>query len=99
MIENENKIVDYNSDIQEELEAFFKIVLESKGQRFEPEGRHSELRNIENVYSKSKGGFWIYKIDKIIVGTVAIRPLYKDQLICELKNMYVLPKYQGKKVW
>ena len=30
MIENENKIVDYNSDIQEELEAFLKIVLESR---------------------------------------------------------------------
>ena len=54
------------------------------------------MRDIENVYSKDKGGFWIYKINERIIGTVAIRQIDRDKRICELKSMYVLPQYQGK---
>jgi putative acetyltransferase len=89
-------IIDYRRDILSELEDFFKIVLNARGWGFYLEGRHSALRDIENVYPKEKGGFWVCLLEYKVIGTVAIRELDKNLEICELKSMYVLPEYQGR---
>lgn len=95
-------IKEYTSEIQPKLEEFFEVVLNAAGWGFHPEGRHSPLRNINNTYPKDKGGFWLYYLDNMIIGTVAVRSIDDINKIAELKCMYVLPEYQcrgyGKKL-
>lgn len=90
-------IKEYTSEIQPQLEEFFEIVLNAAGWGFYPEGRHSPLRNIYNEYPRDKGGFWLYYLDNMIIGTVAVRSIDNIKKIAELKCMYVLPEYQGRR--
>lgn len=54
-----------------------------------------DLFNINQIYP-FPGGFWLAIKDKKIIGSVALKD--EGSGICELKRMFVLPKYHGKQV-
>jgi len=89
-------IIEFKREFQAELEKFFEIVLAKRGWKFEPEGKHSIIRNIEAEFCSNRGGFWLYTMDDRIIGTIALRQIDKSNNIGEIKSMYVLPNYQGK---
>ncbi len=85
----------YNTNMQDDIEEFYKKVFEDLGWKFEPNGRHFDIVNIPNEYMKN-GCFWcLYETNKLI-GTVAIRMIDFENKTAELKRLYVLSEEQGK---
>ena len=76
----------------EQLGDFFKICFNVLGWEYEPESRHKDIIDIEQIYMK-KGCFWCMKNDEKIIGTIAIKMLENN--VAELKRLYILPTFQG----
>ena len=85
----------YSPSMQPALETCFKACIEALGWAYQPDGRHSDIVNIENTYIRH-GCFWCLFEDDELIGTVAARCLDSDNGIAELKRLYILPEYQGK---
>jgi Acetyltransferases len=83
----------YSSDMQNKIEEFFGICFDALGWDFNLEGRHSDIKNIPEVYMKN-GCMWCLIDGKKVIGTSAVRTIAPD--IAELKRLYVLPEYQGR---
>lgn len=84
----------YNIDLQQELEQFFETCFADLGWSYEPNGRHSDIANIDKSYM-SKGCFWCLYDGSRLIGTVAVRTIDKENKIAELKRFYVLKEEQG----
>ena len=84
--------VSYSKEIKEEVLAFLTKAFEESGKVFELEGRHKIYKDIENNFES----FLCLKDGGKVIGTVAIKELNKSD--CELKTMYLLKEYQGKKL-
>lgn len=52
-----------------------------------------DLREIALRYAAPRGGFWVADDGGVVVGTVAVRP--KEERVCELKRLYLLPGRRG----
>ena len=85
----------YDPAMQPELEACFKACVEALGWAYQPDGRHSDIVNIENTYMRH-GCFWCLFDDEELVGMIAVRCIDNINEIAELKRLYVLPEHQGK---
>jgi len=85
----------YNPSMQPALESCFKACVEALGWEYQPDGRHSDIVNIEEIYMRH-GCFWCLFQDDALVGMVAVRCVDRDNNIAELKRLYVLPTHQGK---
>jgi len=89
-------MTDYDLDIysqkdQAELEDLFREVWDAP---FRPEGLHSDLRNIPNIYQLDRGNFWVLRISGSIIGAVAIKNLGEN--VAEIKRLAVHPKFRGQ---
>lgn len=89
------KIIEYNSNLQDKIEAFYKKSFTDLGWVYDPDNRHTDTRNIEQVYMDG-GCFWCLMDDDNLIGTVAIRSLKSEDNAAELKRLYVLEYMQGK---
>jgi ribosomal protein S18 acetylase RimI-like enzyme len=89
-------ITDYSATSQNKLDKFFHEAFQSCGFTYEPEEMHSNLRNIDDFFVKTGGGFWVLMQDNNLVGTAGLFIYNKEQRIGELKCMYLLPALQGK---
>jgi hypothetical protein len=49
---------------QDQLEEFMKTMYVSRGYIFDPEGSHSDIRNIELLYFKTGGVFWLFGVHR-----------------------------------
>ncbi len=87
--------ISYSSEDYTNIQEFFEIVISTRGFKYEPNGRHNDLINIEGDLSKKGGGFWILKADGKIIGTNALKMLDEENKIGEVKRLYVLPEEQG----
>lgn len=82
----------YKKEDDENLRDFYKICFNTLSLDYQPNSRHKDIADIEQVYMKN-GCFWCLKNDGIIIGTIAIKAL--EHNIVELKRLYILPKFQG----
>ncbi len=55
-----------------------------------------ELNCLLKEYSPPSGALIIAKVKNKIVGSVALRKI--DEVICEMKRLYVKPKFRGRKI-
>jgi putative acetyltransferase len=85
----------YDPSMQSAIEACFKACVEALGWAYQPDGRHSDIVNIETAYMRH-GRFWCLFVGDELIGVVAIHCLDNDNRIAELKRLYVLPERQGK---
>jgi len=53
----------------------------------------SDLNDIESDYILKGGQFWVYEIDNVIIGTVAVVPT--DDVGTELKRLYLRKDHRG----
>jgi GNAT superfamily N-acetyltransferase len=80
--------------MQPALESCFKACVGALGWEYLPDGRHSDMVNIENAYMR-RGCFWcLFDGDKLI-GMAAAHCIDDENNVAELKRLYVLPEYQG----
>ncbi len=84
--------VAYTKDIKEEVLAFLTQAFAESGKTFEIEGRHKIYKDIEKNFER----FLCLKDGSKVIGTVALKKLNDSD--CELKTMYLLKEYQGKKL-
>ena len=84
----------YNIELQQDIEQFFEKCFTDLGWSYEPNGRHSDIANIQNNYI-SNGCFWCMYDDSRLIGTVAVRSIDTVNKVAELKRLYVLKEYQG----
>jgi GNAT superfamily N-acetyltransferase len=74
------------TDMLVEIEPTFAYYLEL--QKYD-----DELENLEDKYGPPRGRLWLARIDGEAAGCIALHPL--DDERCELKRLYVLPKFRG----
>ena len=85
----------YDPSMQSALESCFKTCVEALGWEYQPDGRHSDIVNIEDTYLHH-GCFWCLFEGSDLIGTAAARCIDSENNVAELKRLYVLPEYQGK---
>ena len=85
----------YDKSMQPALETCFKACVCTLGWEYQPEDRHSDIVNIEDIYLRH-GSFWCLFRGEELIGMVAVRCFENDNSVAELKRLYVLPDYQGK---
>jgi putative acetyltransferase len=84
----------YNIELQQDIDQFFEKCFTDLRWSYEPNGRHSDIANIQNSYM-SNGCFWCIYDDSRLIGTVAVRAIDTKNEIAELKRLYVLKEEQG----
>jgi N-acetylglutamate synthase-like GNAT family acetyltransferase len=90
------KLIVFQPDLQDKLEDFLQLICKSRGQTFDPAGRQSDIRNIENVYQRDGGDFWMLESAGSVVGTIALKTIDRNEGIGEIKRFFVLPTSQGQ---
>ena len=85
----------YDPSMQSAVESCFESCMTALGWGYQPEGRHSDMLNIENTYMRS-GCFWCLFDDEKLIGMVTVHCIDESNKIAELKRLYLLPEYQGK---
>lgn len=65
-----------------------------RGYKFDPLGLHSDIRNIESIYTISGGGFWFFIFNTKIIGTLGLKIIDNELYIGELKRFFILPEFQ-----
>ena len=85
----------YKTEMQRDIEHFYKKCFDDLGWGYEPHGRHSDTTNIHDTYM-SNGCMWCMYNNKQLIGTVAVRTIDIENKIAEMKRLYVLKEYQGK---
>ena len=85
----------YDASMQPDIEKFYVECFYALGWEFEPNGRHSDIINIPEIYLKG-GQFWCAYDGELLVGTVATRIIDEVSQVVELKRLYVLPKRKGE---
>ena len=86
------EIVKYKREYQEKLVCFLKKCLPESGRALDINGRHKAYSDIEKYYSQ----FWCLFDDNEIIGAVAVKKVSEES--CELKSLYLLEKYHGRKL-
>ena len=76
----------YSPSMQPALEVCFKACVEALGWAYQPDGRHSDIINIETTYMRH-GCFWCLFEGDELIGMVAARCLDIDNGIAELKRL------------
>ena len=84
----------YEPSMQQQLEACYKKCLDALGWEYEPDGRHSDMLNIEETYMRG-GCFWCLFDGDSLIGMGAARCIDEVNKIAELKRLYILPEYHG----
>lgn len=61
----------------------------------------NDLDDIDSVYIKSGGEFWVVLCEDKVIGSVALKKILDEEMgekMAELKRMYVYPEFRGKGV-
>ena len=88
------EIIAYELPDQSSVEAFFGEVWQGSRFPFDPERAHSDLRRIPTEYQANGGGFWLMRLSRQIVGTVAVRRLPRN--VAEVKRLNVTQQHRGR---
>ena len=88
--------ISYITEMQDKLDVFFNTVYSALDLKYEPLGRHNDLRNIPTIYQEDGGDFWVIVSNKKIIGTIGLKILDRANYVGEIKRMAVLPECQGQ---
>lgn len=83
----------YQPDNQARLEAFFDEVWRSSQFPFDPEGAHSDLRLIPEIYQLKGGQFWLMWLSSEIIGAVALK--FLSDGVGEVKRLNIHHQFRG----
>ncbi len=86
------ELVPYNDDMQDKVFDFLSEAFMDAGKKFELESRHKIYKDIQRNFIL----FLCMMDGDKLIGTVALKKL--DEANCELKAMYLLKDYHGKKL-
>lgn len=84
----------YSPDLQGAVERVFAECIDALGWAYEPDGRHHDILEIEEVYMKT-GCFWCLFEGADLIGMVAVREIESTPKTAEIKRLYLLPARQG----
>ncbi len=90
------KCICFTTEMQYKLDDLFTTMYSERGLKYEPEGRHNDLRYIPSVYQEDGGGFWVIVSEEKIIGAAGLKILDRVNGIGEVKRMAVHPECQGK---
>ena len=76
----------YDPSMQPALESCFKVCVEVLGREYQPDGRHLDIVNIEEVYMRC-GGFWCLFQGNALVGMAAAPHEATMQMLETAKNL------------
>lgn len=88
------KIKTYETEMQRDVEDFFKKCFSDLGWDYEPHGEHSDILNINDVYMRT-GRMWCLYNNEQLIGTIALRAIDAENKNAEMKRLYVLKEFQG----
>lgn len=91
---DEAKIIPFSEKYRDQVRQVVLGVLEEYGFNYHPVW-DSDLDRISEVYS-GRSGFWVAIVRDTVVGTCALLEVSSDT--AQLKRMYVLPAYRGKRI-
>jgi len=85
-----------NQEHYKQAVVLFKQYAESLGFDLDFQDFDDELVSLEHMYSPPTGRLLLAEYNDQIVGCVGLRRF--DKGVCEMKRMYVLPEFRGKKI-
>lgn len=80
----------------EEIKKLFLEYTESLGIDLTFQNFTQEFAELPGKYAAPKGRLYIVYVDAVAAGCIALRPF--DGSRCEMKRLYVRPKYRGNKL-
>ena len=83
------RIVTYQEKYRQKLFDFTDSCFGELGKTFEPEGRHSFYKEIENSFDS----FWCLLADSDVIGSVGLKKI--DDTTAELKALYLSKEFRG----
>jgi putative acetyltransferase len=84
----------YQADDYQKLISFLKGAFSEMGNEFLPDGKDSDIRDIDRVYLQNTGSFYVIDGQGEICGCVGVRK-FSDEA-AELKRLYVAQKCRGR---
>lgn len=84
----------YKTSDHESLMDFMRRTYSELGYEFSPNGRHSDIRDVEDAYLNNHGSFHVVDVNGKVQGCVGVRHFSKD--IAELKRLYVAKAYRAR---
>ena len=84
----------YQADDYQKLISFLKGAFSEMGNEFLPDGKDSDIRDIDRVYLQNTGSFHVIDERDEICGCVGVRK-FSDE-VAELKRLYVAQKCRGR---
>ena len=51
------EFISYTTEMQNKLDDFFNTMYSARGLKYDPLGRHNDLRNIAAIYQEGGGGY------------------------------------------
>ena len=93
LIEKYTLVSARNIDSKEIKEVIYSI-LNEYGLKEDEDKTDSDLNNIQKYYTDNNGFFGKILLNNKIVGTIGLFKL--DDVICELRKMYLLKEHRGK---
>ena len=87
----------FTKNMQHNIELFYQKCFADLGWGYDPTGRHTDIANVYEAYTKT-GCMWCLYDGDLLIGTIAVRNIStgENEKIAELKRMFVLKEYQGK---
>ena len=73
---------------------FLERTLTDLGFHFEPEGKDSDVRDLESAYLLGGGSFHVVDLGGEILGSVGVRRFSPE--VAELKRLYLAPELRGR---
>lgn len=84
----------YQADDYQKLISFLKGAFFEMGNEFLPDGKDSDIRDIDRVYLQNTGSFYVIDERGEICGCVGVRQ-FSDE-VAELKRLYVAQKCRSR---
>lgn len=88
------KIRRYQSDDYQRLLSFLDNALREMGYGFLPDGKDADVRDVDGVYLKERGSFYVIDDRGEIRGCVGLRRLSDE--VAELKRLYIAREFRGQ---
>jgi len=88
------KIRRYISADYKDLLSFLKRAFDEMGYEFLPDGKDADIRDIDRVYARGRGSFYVVDDQGRICGCIGLRAWSDDT--AELKRLYLAPECRGR---
>lgn len=90
---------EYSSEIKELFLEYTEMLVKNDGnfaKYLEVQNYDSELEHLADKYGLPEGRLYIVKVENEVAGCIGLRKI--DNENCEMKRLYVRPKFRGHKI-